>query len=122
LADEGGFRAQPALSGDDLEVHVESGRGGAVARRLVARPERLMVSLSVKSGRPDSFRLQVACLGRAPIVDMPLVPGTRTYEIPHLGANCPMTEVVLYARSWTGEPALEAVLGPIEMVRRPNAS
>lgn len=123
LTDEAGLRAQPSLSGEELEISVKPGKGGVVARRLLRAPATPF-SITVEHGIDSQQALQdidivVRCAGaRSAIIEANLVRQGNGYRIESLPTECSFVEVALAARAWSGRSALNEDIKAVRVVRR----
>lgn len=123
LTDEAGLRAQPSLSGEELEISVKPGKGGVVARRLLRAPATPF-SITVEHGIDSQQALQdidivVRCAGaKSAIIEANLVRQGNGYRIESLPTECSFVEVALAARAWSGRSALNENIKAVRVVRR----
>jgi len=123
LADEAGLRAQPSLSGKELEISVKPGKGGVVARRLMKTPKRpfsIVVKHSIDSQQAlQDIDVLVKCTGQtSAILEANLVRQGNGYRIDKLSSDCAFIEIALAARAWSGRPALNEVIEAVDVVQR----
>ena len=121
LSDRRYVRAQPSLDGERLEIFVQSGHGGLVARRIVdARRAPFTILTSYAGSRPvreDSVRLELTCLGQsAKAGESTIEPGRNRMSINALPPDCSQLVIDIRARALRGEPALRFELEPIRFV------
>ena len=123
LTDKAGLRAQPSLSGEELEISVKPGKGGVVARRLLRAPERPF-SIIVKHSIDFPQALQdidvlVKCVGQTgAILEANLVRQGNGYRIDDLPSDCAFIEIAIAARAWSGRSALNENIEAIDVVQR----
>lgn len=123
LTDEAGLRAQPSLGGDELEISVKPGKGGAVARRLMRAPERpfsIIVKHSIDSQQAlQDIDVLVECAGQTDaILEANLVRQGSGYRIDNLPSDCAFIEIAIAARAWSGRSALNENIEAVDVVQR----
>lgn len=118
LTDERYVRAQPSLDGERLEVFVQSGNGGLLARRIVDAREGPFTLVTSYDGaqpvRSDAVRLTLGCLaGQDTLAETTLAPGTNRLAVEALPPDCSQMVIELTGRALRGEPALRFELEPL---------
>lgn len=122
LTDEAGLRAQPSLSGKELEISVKPGKGGVVARRLMRAPERpfsIIVKHSIHSQQAlQDIDVVVKCAGQSgAIFEANLVRQGNGYRIDNLPSDCAFIEIAIAARAWSGRAALNENIEAVDVVQ-----
>ena len=123
LTDEAGLRAQPNLSGKELEISVKPGSGGVVARRLMRAPERpfsIIIKHSIDSQQAlQDIDVVVKCAGQtSAILEANLVRQGNGYRIDNLPSDCAFIEIAIAARAWSGRSALNENIEAVYVVQR----
>lgn len=123
LTDLAGLRAQPSLTGKELEISVKPGKGGAVARRLMKAPERpfsIIVKHSIDSQQAlQDIDVVVKCAGQSgAIFEANLVRQGNGYRIDNLPSDCAFIEIAIAARAWSGRSALNENIEAVDVVQR----
>jgi len=123
LTDEAGLRAQPSLSGKELEISVRPGKGGVVARRLIRalkRPFSIVVEHDIDSQQAlQDIDVLVKCAGQtSAILEANLVRQGNGYRIDNLPSDCAFIEISLAARAWSGRSALNENIEAVDVVHR----
>ena len=122
FADEADFRAQHALKSDDLEIYVRPGNGGVFARRILAAPRGPFTVRALHSITPrnlaEDVELAVRCVGAADFAGSTAFDRERAnLRIAELPEDCAFIELILSARSWTGQAPLRGTIRPLELIR-----
>lgn len=123
LTDLAGLRAQPSLTGKELEISVKPGKGGTVARRLMRAPERpfsIILKHSIDSQQAlQDIDVVVKCAGQSSaILDANLVRQGNGYRIDNLPSDCAFIEIAIAARAWSGRSALNESIEAVDVVQR----
>lgn len=111
--DQAGFRAQPSLDSDQLEISLRPGKGGVVARRLVKAPETpfvLVVEHSITAEQIlKDINVGLWCVGSGfSVLDRNLADQSDGFEISSLPESCSFVEMMIKARAWSGRSSLNA--------------
>ncbi len=119
LVDTKAMRAQPDFSQDGLEFYVEPGNGGALASRVIERPDgRLSIAFDLEMQPIDKIsdvKLQMTCWGQAtPFFEKPLSLMKNIVRIDEF-PSCPFVELAIITRAWTGGRALTGTLTPLKI-------
>ena len=122
LADDAGFRAQPAIASTSLDVFIRSGKGGVLAERLVATPPAGTVLKIAHTLTPASqvrdLRVQASCPGdETPALDQPLRIQPMQITLPALAGRCGFMRIAIYGRSWSGRSAIRGEITRFEIDR-----
>jgi|TARA_R100000501_G_C2629090_1_gene123582 hypothetical protein len=123
LTDLAGLRAQPSLSGKELEISVKPGKGGVVARRFVRAPERpfsIVVEHSIDSQQAlQDIDVLVKCAGQtSAILEANLARQGNGYRIDNRPSGCAFIEITIAARAWSGRSALNENIEAVDIVQR----
>ena len=123
MANDAGFRAQPALGDTALDVFVRSGKGGVLAERLVPLPQGPAVIVLSHSLEPKAqvkdVRLQIGCPGDdTPVLDQPLRIQTMRIPVPQLGQRCDFLRLAIYGRSWSGRSSIRGEITRLSLEKR----
>lgn len=126
LVDEAGFRAQPALDSNVLEVSVRSGKGGVFARRLLSAPDTpftIKIPHAINpADRTRDVRLQLFCLNKTePFVDEEFAVGKNSFTINQVPEGCEHLTLALWARAWSGGRNLDIELQEVVLPPAPKA-
>ncbi len=121
LADDAGFRAQPAIGDLALEIFVRSGKGGVLAERLVKAPATgSLIKLShsiAPAAQVKDVRLQLSCPGDdEPTLDRPLRIQPMRIALPDLSGRCEFVKLAIYGRSWSGRANIRGDINQLEIV------
>lgn len=121
LADDAGFRAQPAIGDLTLEIFVRSGKGGVLAERLVKAPAAgSIIKLShtiTPAAQVKDVRLQAGCPGdEEPVLDRPLRIQPMRITLPDLSDRCEFVKLQIYGRSWSGRANIRGDINQLEIV------
>ena len=122
LTDETGLRAQPSLSGENLEISVKPGKGGVVARRLIRAPGTpfsIIVDHSIDTEQTlEDIDIVVRCPGEnRPILEASLDRQGNGYRMESLPPKCNFFDFSLKARAWSGRSTLREHIEGIRVVR-----
>lgn len=120
FVDNGDFRAQASLAGDELEIFVRPGRGGAIAERVLETPPgpfALKTRLEIEgTHRSEAVRAELSCEpGGSPFARQDLTAGKNTIRV-DTPPSCEEFVLAIHARAWSGSSALRARLGQISLV------
>lgn len=120
---EAGFRAQPSLSGNALEIFVRSGKGGVVARRWLAAPSGDAILSFSHSLLPQNqlkdARVLVSCAdAEEPFFDRSLTPGTNRFALGPLRSRCEFVELAFHIRVWTGKPTVQGTIEQLQLTAK----
>lgn len=126
LADERNFRAQSSRDGARLELFVQSGQGGVIARRVIAAPKsRFTIETNLDlegADRPEAVRMVVRCSERDEnsnaLYEGPLANGPNTLAVDQPSGDCQQISLAIVARSLRGETTLRGELTPITVSER----
>ncbi len=120
LADQAGFRAQIKRNGRGLDISVDSGRSGFLAKKVVrvANEEPFQIAVAHSLSPADqipSTKLQLRCGNeKEAFFDAPLKAGTAVFRIARRPTDCEFMEVGLYLRVFSGERAVAGAIESIE--------
>lgn len=120
LADDPGFRAQRDAASPALEVNVRPGKGGVIARRIIATPPG---AFAIEVGHDlgpaaqvGDVRLQLRCVGSADLLfDEPFRVGSHRFRIPSLAGRCGGLDLQIYARAWSGRKPITGTINPLAL-------
>ena len=123
FADKPGLRAQPSLTGNQLEISVKPGNGGVVARRTVATPDTpflVVVDHKITSKQVlQDINIALRCLGEiSPLISANLVRQGAGFQIDDMPDTCSFVEVTISARAWTGRSAVSEEIEAVRIVDR----
>jgi|TARA_R100000501_G_C2631092_1_gene126894 tetratricopeptide (TPR) repeat protein len=118
--DQAGFRAQPSLNSDQLEISIRPGKGGVVARRLIEAPEtpfKLIVEHGMTSRQIlEDIDISLRCVGGSlPFFDRSLAEQDDGIQIDSLPSSCSFVEIAIGARAWSGRSSLRAEIGSLRI-------
>ena len=121
FTDRAGLRAQPSLSGEQLEILVKPGNGGVMAQRVIEAPKTPFV-LQVLHDIGSSYALEdidvvLNCLESDPSVvfDRDLASQNEGFEIEDLPSSCRFLQLAIEARAWSGRPAINVQIDEIRI-------
>lgn len=124
LAKQAELRAQPAASGDVLDVFVRSGHGGILAERII-RPGRNGFAITLEHAltpidQVRDVRLQLRCEQQdSPFYDERFSPGTNRFVIGGLPAGCgDYVTLSIHARAWSGRSQIRGTIEPLQITSR----
>lgn len=119
---QAGLRAQPSLSGEELEISVRPGKGGIVARRLMGAPPTpfsIVVDHNIVSRQSlQDIDVTVQCTGRSgAILETNLARQNQRsgYRFESLPTKCDFIAIALEARAWSGRSALDERISAIKV-------
>ncbi|WP_435201428.1 hypothetical protein [Qipengyuania sp. 902] len=121
FSDRAGFRAQPSLSGEELEISARPGEGGVVARRLIKTPNSpFKIEFEHSIDSPQVLRdidILLRCGGAegAPLLDRDLAKHGDGFEISSPPKSCRFIEIIIEARAWSGRSPLNAEIEAIRI-------
>ena len=124
FVNDAGFRVQPSLNGETLDIAVRSGRGGVIIEKFIPAPTgaaqvRIKHRIAPLQQLRD-VRLQANCAGNGtPYFDGRFKPGEVVFDLPQAPQGCDFVSLVIYARAWTGQSSLSGTIESFEMVE-PN--
>lgn len=116
LADDRDFHARPDADFESVDIRIDAGRGGQLARRLAPKPESagsLLIehSLSPASSLQD-MAVYVRCpetgemLGESPMTASPM-------RLQLVENSCSWAEITINGRAFTGRPNIGGKIGTI---------
>jgi len=127
FANDTGFRAQPSLDGETLELTVRPGKGGVIAERFIRAPEEpLQIHIAHSIAPAEQLRdvrLQANCAGSGtPYFDERFMPGEVVFDLPAAPPECEFVSLVINARAWSGRSSLSGTIKSFEIVSAVEAS
>ena len=122
LADEAGFRAQPAIGSAALDVFIRSGKGGVLAERLIKSPPAgtalTIAHTLTPAAQVRDLRVQASCPGdETPVLDQPFQMQQMRVVLPALAGRCAFMRLALYGRSWSGRSAIRGEITRFDIAR-----
>ncbi len=122
LANKTGFRAQPSLTGERLELAVSSGRGGVIAERIFRRIEPPFSIVAEYQLEPASqardVRLELRCVGaQGTLAVQRFGSSPLRMAVAELPTDCAFLALQIHARAWSDRSALSGSIGSIELER-----
>ena len=111
FADKRGMRAQLANDGQGIELYLKSGEGGVMMQRLV-RSDQTQLKIAIEHDISPRLHwpnmgLRVKCAGSSDILFDQKFPDDVARFAPQISTSgCQYLEVALYARVYTGSPAM----------------
>lgn len=122
FVDEGDFRAQESRDRERIELFARPGKGGIIARRIIAAPETpftLKVEQTAESpSEGGAVRIELSCPERQqPFLSEALEEGANSIEV-RGPLNCQAVRIAINARAFSGQPALRSELSRISIELR----
>ncbi|MFZ1742047.1 MAG: hypothetical protein WAT93_04290 [Pontixanthobacter sp.] len=123
LADEAGFRAQPAENPAELQVFVRSGKGGKLVERVItATAVPLLVKIEhtlTPANQVKDVQLRASCPGaEQPYFEQVFRISEMAIQIPPSPSQCKFISISIYARAWSGGGSIRGNIRKFEIVAK----
>ncbi|QFT76301.1 hypothetical protein [Erythrobacter sp. THAF29] len=122
FVDQPDFRAQESRDGERLELFARPGKGGIMARRIVAVPtSAFAIKVDFTAESPSdgqAVRLELSCPELEKVLlAQALEEGANTIEVRN-APGCDTVQIAIIARAFSGQPTLRSELSRISIESR----